>query len=131
MIVDPIITKKLNEYKIISQDDEINALKEIFQEIALYALSNTDFFKKAAFHGGTSLRIIHGLPRFSEDLDFLLLKPDPDFKWKEYIDSIAETCNLYKVKVEITDKSSETNVKSMLLKENSIAKLINLKYDKN
>ncbi len=33
-------------------------------------MARSNFFKHVAFHGGTSLRIIHGLDRFSEDLDF-------------------------------------------------------------
>ena len=46
-----------------------NALKEIVQEIMLFALWKADFFEVAAFQGGTSLRILHGLPRFSEDIE--------------------------------------------------------------
>ena len=56
---------------------EEQALKELLQELALYALWRGGFFAMAAFQGGASLRILHGLPRFSEDLDFILLKPDP------------------------------------------------------
>ncbi|MCO5761589.1 MAG: nucleotidyl transferase AbiEii/AbiGii toxin family protein [Chromatiaceae bacterium] len=51
----------------------------------LYGLWRADFFAVATFQGGTSLRILHGLPRFSEDLDFILLAPDPDFAWSPYL----------------------------------------------
>lgn len=47
-----------------------NVIKQIMQEIVLCSLGRTDFFDKAAFNGGTALRIFHGLTRFSEDLDF-------------------------------------------------------------
>ncbi|MCP9911748.1 nucleotidyl transferase AbiEii/AbiGii toxin family protein [Cyanobium sp. BA20m-p-22] len=47
------------------------------QEIALAGLYRRGFFGKAAFYGGTCLRIFQKLPRFSEDLDFSLLQPDP------------------------------------------------------
>ncbi len=50
------------------------ALREIMQEITLAGLYRSNFFKEAAFYGGTVLRIFHGLNRFSEDLDFSLLK---------------------------------------------------------
>jgi predicted nucleotidyltransferase component of viral defense system len=40
------------------------------QEIALAGLCRANFFKHAAFYGGTALRIFHELNRFSEDLDF-------------------------------------------------------------
>ena len=38
------------------------------------ALSRAGFFRVAAFQGGTCLRILYGLERFSEDLDFVLEK---------------------------------------------------------
>ena len=62
-----------------------NAIKEIIQEIALAGLSRGGFFEKAAFYGGTCLRIFYGLDRFSEDLDFALVKKDLDFKLDDYL----------------------------------------------
>ncbi len=59
---------KLNNPKTINEFE--NVLREISQKIILYALSQTSFFKYAAFYGGTCLRMFHGLNRFSEDLDF-------------------------------------------------------------
>jgi len=70
-----IIQEKLRQYKATSAIEEENATKEIVQEIALYALWRSDFFDVALFQGGTSLRILHRLPRFSEDLDFMLRSP--------------------------------------------------------
>ena len=67
-----MLQKKLRDYGAANAVEEDNATKEIIQEIALYALWRADFFDVALFQGGTSLRILHGLPRFSEDLDFLL-----------------------------------------------------------
>lgn len=63
-----MIRKKLRQYGAANAVEEQNATKEILQEIALYALWRADFFDIALFQGGTSLRILHGLPRFSEDL---------------------------------------------------------------
>ena len=65
----------LKKYTINNQIDEENAIKEIIQEIILCALSRANFFDEAAFYGGTALRIFYGLDRFSEDLDFSLIKP--------------------------------------------------------
>ncbi len=72
-----LIRKRLDSYSTNGAADEQQALGEIMQEVALYALWRAGFFKVAAFQGGTSLRILHGLPRFSEDLDFILKTPDP------------------------------------------------------
>jgi len=64
--------------------DQKNAMKEVMQEIVLSGLSRAGFFNKAAFYGGTALRIFYGLDRFSEDLDFSLMEEEPDFDIKEY-----------------------------------------------
>ena len=66
----------LSGYELRSDYDRKNAMKEIIQEIILCSLSRTDFFKYAAFYGGTALRIFYGLDRFSEDLDFSLKEPN-------------------------------------------------------
>ena len=69
----------LNKYKIESQEDEINSLREICQSIALLGLWRGKFFEQAAFYGGTALRILYGLDRFSEDMNFSLLKQNKNF----------------------------------------------------
>ena len=66
------------------------ALREIMQEITLAGLYRANFFKYAAFYGGTALRIFHGLNRFSEDLDFSLLQPENDFKIEKYLLSSSD-----------------------------------------
>lgn len=70
-----ILKNMLNKYEIKDTYDEINAIKEIIQEIVICGLSRGEFFNEAAFYGGTALRIFYGLNRFSEDLDFALLEP--------------------------------------------------------
>ena len=124
-----IIDEKLETYHSNTVEDEDHALKEILQEIALYGLASADFFDKAIFHGGSALRIVYNLPRFSEDLDFLLKKPDPHFKWEPYMDAIIATCKQYGVHPEIIDKSRVNNaVKKMFLKDDSIGKMIDLSF---
>jgi len=68
-----LLRSRLEKYSVTNAVQEEQALKEILQEVALYALWRSGFFEIAAFQGGTSLRILYGLPRFSEDLDFILL----------------------------------------------------------
>jgi predicted nucleotidyltransferase component of viral defense system len=62
----------LAEYNPKNKAEAQSALREIMQEVALAGLYRGGFFEKAAFYGGTALRIFHGLDRFSEDLDFSL-----------------------------------------------------------
>ena len=52
------------------------ALRESIQQIVLLGFWCARFFENASFYGGTALRLVHGLDRFSEDLDFSLLEPD-------------------------------------------------------
>lgn len=124
-----IIDEKLKTYAANTKEDEEHALKEILQEIAIYGLSNANFFDKGIFHGGTALRILYGLPRFSEDLDFLLKNPDLDFKWEPYMDAIITTFKQFGVHPEVTDKSRVNNtIKKMFLKDDSIGKIIDLTF---
>ena len=124
-----IIDARLETYTPNTIEDEEHALKEILQEIALYGLANANFFDKAIFQGGSALRILYGLPRFSEDLDFILKNPDPHFKWEPYMDAIIFTCKQYGVHPEIIDKSHvSSTVKKMFLKDDSIGKLIDLSF---
>ena len=74
--------------------DERNAAHEVMQQIALAGLSRGGFFEKAAFYGGTCLRLLHGMRRFSEDMDFSLLKPDLGFRFEDYFPAVVEEFRL-------------------------------------
>jgi hypothetical protein len=127
-----IIEARLQQYTIQSKQDELNALKEIIQEIALSILAQSDFFRKAAFQGGTCLRIIYGLPRFSEDLDFILQKTNPDFVWQPYLDTMQHEFEAYGLNLEAHDRSKSSNtVKKAFIKEDSFGKVLNLHYPRN
>ncbi len=95
-----IIEQMLLKYEINTQNDITNALKEIFQEIVLLGLYSGGFFKKTAFYGGTALRILYGLDRFSEDLDFTLLKHDSKFNIEDYFSYISEEFEALGIEVE-------------------------------
>src|SRR5579864_4997120 len=96
-----VIQQKLLTYQCQTILDQENALKEIAQEIALMALSRAGFFRVAAFQGGTCLRILYGLERFSEDLDFVLLKADKNFDWNIYINNMQEEFSAYGYRLEM------------------------------
>jgi len=109
--------------------DEENALKEVVQEIILFALWRADFFDVAAFQGGTSLRILHGLNRFSEDMGFILLQPDSEFAWQFYLERLAESCREFGLEPELVDRNNmDKNVKAALIKNASIARQLNLEF---
>ncbi|HZJ97005.1 MAG TPA: nucleotidyl transferase AbiEii/AbiGii toxin family protein [Oligella sp.] len=116
-----IVKQMLQKYDL-KDDDNINdALREVMQEIALAALARAGFFDKAAFYGGTCLRIFYDLPRFSEDLDFSLLQTQKDFSFEPYFDTLVAEFNALGFEVDISEreKSIETAVVSAFLKKNT------------
>lgn len=124
-----LLRKRLEKYSATNAVQEEQALKEILQEIALYALWRSGFFEIAAFQGGTSLRILHGLPRFSEDLDFILLKPDPTFQWSHYFELLTDVLQQFGVRCELTDRSRmDKTVRQAMLKDNSIVRQLDLSF---
>ena len=124
-----LIQQRLNEYKANNAIEEAQAIKEIIQEIALFGLWKAGFFEVAAFQGGTSLRVLYDLPRFSEDLDFILKEPNPDFDWTGYLKSLLENLEEFGLKTEVKDKSRmDQAVRKALLKDNSISNQLNLSF---
>lgn len=126
------IQEKLDSYHCSTAHEEDQALREILQEFILAALGRTDYFTKAAFHGGTHLRIFHGLRRFSEDLDFALREADPDFTLVPYLDKVRKELDAIGVSVEVIDKSRvDATVKKAFLKSDSIVKQVDLHFRGN
>ncbi|MDE8654260.1 nucleotidyl transferase AbiEii/AbiGii toxin family protein [Novosphingobium album (ex Liu et al. 2023)] len=124
-----MLQKKLRDYGATNALEEENAIKEILQEIALYALWRADFFEVALFQGGTSLRILHALPRFSEDLDFLLRVPDPDFQWARYLAALVDIFGQFGLKLDAQPKDKMDRViREAILKDDSIANQLNLSF---
>ena len=127
-----ILQQQLNNYNAAGPIEEEQATREIFQEVALYALWRAGFFEVAAFQGGTSLRILHGLPRFSEDLDFILKVPNPDFEWNPYLEKLLTGLLEFGLHSEAIDKSQmDQHVKRAILKDNSISNQLNLSFDRD
>lgn len=116
-----IFDQMIASYQVNSENDKRNATYEIMQQITLAGLYRGGFFEKASFYGGTCLRIFHRLDRFSEDMDFSLLVPDPFFKLDQYFPAISEEFKLTGRDVEIykKDKTKAGNIESAFLKDNT------------
>lgn len=117
-----MIKEWIEEYNPQNEEEILAALREIMQEITLAGLSRTDFFEKAAFYGGTALRIFYGLDRYSEDLDFSLLQPDPDFSIKPYFKVVLDEFKSLGLTVSIKEKkkTKESAIDSAFLKAETI-----------
>ena len=116
----------LERYERRSAADHINALREVFQEIALCGLWRAKFHEKAAFYGGTALRVLYGLDRFSEDMDFSLLAPDERFDLKPYCGFIEEELSAwgFTATVRAKSKTADSAVESAFLKANTREQLL-------
>ncbi len=116
-----VFDQMLSRYKIESNEDNINAQHEVMQQIALAGLYRGGFFSKAAFYGGTCLRIFYGLDRFSEDMDFSLLQKDAGFNLENYFDPVIDEFKALGRDVVINkkQKNKETNIKSAFLKDDT------------
>ncbi len=123
----------LKNYKLHSKTDYESAIQEIIQEIALLGLWRAKFFEHAAFYGGTSLRILYGLNRFSEDLDFSLLKPDPTFDLLPFLKAIEEELEIsgLKVTVEHKIKHPTESIRSAFLKTGTLETFIRIGLDES
>jgi predicted nucleotidyltransferase component of viral defense system len=102
------------------------ALREILQSIALLGLWRAKFFNEAAFYGGTALRIIYGLNRFSEDLDFSLLKPGTGFNFSRFKSALENECKAFgfDVRFETRTKTTDTTIESAFLKANTYEQMM-------
>lgn len=120
------LSEMLEKYEIKTDKDEINALKEIIQELVISGLSKSNFFNRAAFYGGTALRIFYDLDRFSEDLDFALVSPDKNFDLSAYFPFIEKEVSLYglNLKVDTKIKTKESNISSAFLKGDTMEHIL-------
>ncbi len=129
----PALIKMLEKYDLTNSNSSYDALREILQEIVLLGLYDAGFFKHATFYGGTALRILHNLPRFSEDLDFSLLESNRDFNLKPYEEGIISTLKAFgfDVTIEIKEKNNDSAIASAFVKGNTIGHLININAPKD
>ncbi|WP_461534423.1 nucleotidyl transferase AbiEii/AbiGii toxin family protein [Sinomicrobium sp.] len=114
----------LESYKPSNEQEAKDALREIMQEVALAGLYRSGFFEKAAFYGGTALRIFYGLNRFSEDLDFTLLDIDESFNLSKYQNAIIQEFESLGMQVSIREKEKaiRSTINSAFLKSETLWK---------
>jgi hypothetical protein len=120
------IRSMLNRYDCQTRDDYVGALREILQELALLGLWRGKFFEHAAFYGRTALRVLYGLDRYSEDLDFSLLRPDTTFTLGAFGDALLREIRSFGFEVEFqpSEKPARTRIESAFLKANTYRQLL-------
>ena len=114
-----------------SSPAKYNALREYLQAYVLKIMHQCHVFQSTAFVGGTALRFLYDLPRFSEDLDFSLHK-DPDVGFVELMSTIKQELILAGYQASVDYKETKT-VQSAFVKFEGLlyeAKLSPLKGQK-
>ena len=120
------LARMIAKYECRRLEDTMRALREIMQEIALLGLWRSKFFENAAFYGGTAMRVLYGLDRFSEDLDFSLLKPMSQFDISKYLAALQKELEAFgfDVRAEQRSKAVKSAVQSAFLKANTLNQLL-------
>jgi len=126
------IRQILATYEVRSLEDSLRALREVMQEIALLGLWRSKFFEKAALYGGTALRVLYGLDRFSEDLDFSLLKKGESFDLADYSEALKRELASFGFAVEIESRAMPASaaIQSAFLKADTRTRMITVEFDK-
>lgn len=89
-------------------------LREYLQHLILRQLFEQKLLGKWIFQGGTALRIVHGINRFSEDLDFHLNETTTDFSLTASVTKLSNDLQLQGYTISVS-KISERNVRSAFI----------------
>jgi predicted nucleotidyltransferase component of viral defense system len=126
-MIEGLIEARVRELQPANAVEQENAVQEIMQAFVLASLARCGFFSQAAFQGGTCLHMLYGMRRFSEDLDFLLRKADPRFRWEPCLRAVQEDCAQQNIRFEVQDRSrAGAAVRAAFLKTDSIGKVLQL-----
>jgi predicted nucleotidyltransferase component of viral defense system len=87
--------------------DPLNVMREYLQSRVLLALQRSGAMVSLAFHGGTALRFLYRIRRFSEDLDFALERRDAGYDFRAYMDAVERVLRLegYTIRARLNDSS--------------------------
>jgi predicted nucleotidyltransferase component of viral defense system len=131
--MDRALANMLESYDLKTADDYETAVKEIVQHLALLGLWRSRFYEHVCFYGGTALRIFYGLRRFSEDLDFSLLRKKVDFCLDPHLKAVEAEMESFgfRFTAEVREKNIESQVESAFLKGNTRINLLTIEAKEN
>jgi len=121
-----LLEDRLKDYAMAGALDQENVLRELIQQYALASLARAGFFAGAGavFHGGTCLRIVYGMNRYSEGLDFFLKRPAPEFAWRRYLGAILRDAAGEGFQFSVPDESRQKGaVKKALIRAESVGRV--------
>lgn len=91
-----------------SLQDNTNRIREYIQKYLLYILYKKKLYKNLIFVGGTALRFLHNIKRFSEDLDFSLSYDAKDYDFRNMLKIVEEefTSSNYQIEIKYNIKKT-------------------------
>lgn len=104
--------------KLNTNEEKFNYLREYCQLLILKILDDIGGFKYLAFVGGTALRILYDLKRFSEDLDFCLINSE-GYMFSQLMSTLENELRHYNINCEIRYKDHKT-IASAFIKFNNL-----------
>lgn len=107
-----------------SEEEKLNRMREMLQIICMKIMHDKNFFNNLAFVGGTALRILFDLRRFSEDLDFSLINKE-GYDFSKINAELLKELKLFGLNVEAKSQE-ERNAHSMMLKFSGLLKAVGL-----
>lgn len=111
-----------------SHHHKLDYIREYLQLLMLRIIDEKGYFKDIAFVGGTALRILYDLKRFSEDLDFSIIQPD--FSFKKMLETLLKELKLENLNIEFKYKDEKT-VAWAMIKFNDLLHGLDLSLHKN
>lgn len=96
-----------------SDEEKLNRCRELIQFLCLKIFDEHKFFGSLVFTGGTALRVVFGAKRFSEDLDFSLVRKD-DYSFSRMNGDLLKALTLAGLKAESKPRSEKTVHNTML-----------------
>lgn len=89
---------------------KLNIMREYLQAYTLRVMYDEGVFRTTAFLGGTALRFLYNLPRFSEDIDFSSVKSD-ELNFSNLIKKVKEELILagYEISINYNDEKTVHN----------------------
>ena len=96
-----------------SNEEKVNRLREFLQILILKIMFDREYFDHLAMVGGTALRILYDLRRYSEDIDFSLIKKQ-QYSFKKLLADLTYELKHYNLKVTTSRKESTVVHNSMI-----------------
>lgn len=117
-----IVERFHSESKGLDETQQENLLRELLQEAILCHMKSCGFYDDMAFHGGTSLRILHRIDRYSEDLDFSLIKANENYDVETKLKALSSSLAGAGIDLDVSAKEKEGFIKKGWINDSSLGK---------